>query len=80
VKRSLLEAKGCKNDHHDFIQLARTTTLSVRGQMQNAPAPTTNDEPGAMSSLEEPKLATRVNRAPTDGEWSYGRRARGLVA
>jgi hypothetical protein len=40
---------------------------------QESPAPTTNDKPGAMRSLEDPQFATLVNRAPADGEWSYGR-------
>jgi bifunctional non-homologous end joining protein LigD len=38
---------------------------------KKAPRPTSNDEPGATPSLIEPQLPTLVNRAPSDGEWSY---------
>jgi bifunctional non-homologous end joining protein LigD len=31
----------------------------------------TDDPPGAMPSLIEPQLATLVNHAPSEGEWSY---------
>jgi bifunctional non-homologous end joining protein LigD len=38
---------------------------------KKAPRAVAPDPPGAMPSLMEPQLATLVNRAPTDGEWSY---------
>jgi bifunctional non-homologous end joining protein LigD len=38
---------------------------------KKAPIRPTRDAPGTLPSLIEPQLATLVNRAPTEGEWSY---------
>jgi bifunctional non-homologous end joining protein LigD len=38
---------------------------------KKASKPAADDAQGAMPSIIEPQLATLVNRAPSDGEWSY---------